>query len=96
MTIFEDAKDAGIPVWDGKTPHKCPDCDFVTASFAEYSQHRIDKHLPDFIGEYLPAGVDHDPVLDAAIERCVRSLFTGNVADARAAVVEFGKARRKN
>lgn len=96
MTIFDNVKAAGLTVWDGKTPHKCPDCDFVTSSFHEYTQHRIDKHLPDFIDEYIPDGVDPDPVLDATIKRLVRSLFTGDPADGLAAVVDFGKARRRN
>ncbi len=96
MTIIDDAKAAGFPVWDGKTPHKCPDCDFVTSSFAEYSQHRVNEHPPEFLSEPPLDVVDPDPVLDAAINRCVRSLFTGNLADGLAAVVDFGKARRKN
>lgn len=94
MTIFDNVKAAGLTVWDGKTPHKCPDCDFVTASFHEYTQHMINTHPPDFGAGVVNAG--DDPVLDATIERCLRSLFTGDQADGLAAVVDFAKARRRN
>lgn len=94
MTIFDDAKAAGIKVWDGKTAHKCPDCGFITSSFHEYTQHMINQHPPDFGEPYDFDG--SDPVLGAAVQRCVRTLFTGNLSEGLAAVVDFGKARRKN
>lgn len=93
MTIFDDAKAAGIPVWDGKTPHKCYDCDFVTASFHEYTKHLVAAHPPDF-GDVVDG--KPDPVLETAVCRSIRSVVTGDLADGVAAFLEFAKARRKN
>lgn len=94
MTIIDDAKAAGFPVWDGKTPHKCPDCDFITSYFHEYTQHMINQHPPDFGAPGVD--VDQDLVMEATIKRCLSSLFTGNLADGLAAVADYSKARRKN
>jgi hypothetical protein len=93
MTIIDDAKAAGFPVWDGKTPHKCHECNFVTSSFHEYTQHLVTAHPPDF-GAVVDG--EPDPVLETAMCRSIRAVVTGDLADGIAAFVNYAKARRKN
>jgi uncharacterized C2H2 Zn-finger protein len=92
MSLIDDAKAAGVRVFDGKTPNKCPDCDFVTTSFREYTSHLVNCHPPDF---GPPPDVGHtDPVLDACVNRCLRSLFTGDPIEGLRAMADFAKARK--
>jgi uncharacterized C2H2 Zn-finger protein len=48
MSDFDRYRALGCMIFDGKTLNKCPDCDFTTTSFHEYTTHRLKEHPPDF------------------------------------------------
>ena len=83
MTLFDGKESKG--------PHDL--------AVAESSLHLHSRNLDEYLVTDPPsnnAPGDFDPVLDVAVNRCIRSLFTGRFTDGLAAVVDFGKARRKN